>query len=60
MNARLLDTEEIAKYLHLSPRTISSWVWRRKIPYLKLGRSVRFDLGQIQEWLKAKMVGGNG
>jgi excisionase family DNA binding protein len=54
---KLLTKEEIAGYLHLSPRTIESWVWREKIPYIKIGRCVRFDLGQIQEWLKAKTRG---
>lgn len=52
-----LTPEEIAGYLQISPRTIESWVWRGKIPHIKIGRCVRFDLGQIQEWLKAKTVG---
>jgi len=61
-------TEDIIKEIHLNitkdieykyniPRTIESWVWKEKIPHIKLGRCVRFDLGQIQEWLKAKTVG---
>ncbi len=54
---RLLTTEEIAGYLQISPRTIESWVWRKKIPHIKIGRCVRFDLEQIQEWLKVKSVG---
>jgi len=53
----LLTKEEVAGYLQISPRTIESWVWRGKIPHIKIGRCVRFDLDQIQEWLKAKTRG---
>lgn len=54
---RLLTKEEIAGYLHLSPRTIESWVSRGRIPHIKLGRAVRFDVKAIQEWLKTKTRG---
>ncbi len=54
---RLLTITEIASYLRISPRTIESWVYKGKIPHIKLGRCVRFDVGQIQRWLKARTVG---
>jgi len=53
----LLTVEEVARYLHISPRTVESWVRTGKIPHIKLGSAVRFDLGQIQPWLKARTVG---
>ena len=51
---RLITVEELAKYLNLNPHTIYMWVEQRKIPFIKIGRMVRFDLIEIEEWLTSK------
>jgi len=52
MEKRFVGIEDLAKYLGLSKNTIYSWIWQRKIPYYKFGRSVRFDLKKIEIWTK--------
>ena len=38
MNAEYLRRQEAARYLSISPRTLSEWQQRRIIPYIKAGR----------------------
>jgi excisionase family DNA binding protein len=54
MEKRFFNVKEIATYLGLSEDTIRAWVKTGKIPFSKLGRSVRFDLRRIDQWLKKK------
>lgn len=42
--------EEIADYLNESPATVRDWVARRKIPYYKRGRRLRFKIEEIEKW----------
>lgn len=51
---RLITVEELAEYLNLNPHTIYLWVEQGKIPFIKIGRMVRFDLIEIEEWLASK------
>ena len=51
---RFLNVSEVAVYLGLSDDTIRCWVKNGKIPFSKLGKSVRFDLQRIEPWLKTK------
>ena len=39
----LLTLEEIATYLRVPRKTVYHWVSRNEIPYLKVGRHLRFD-----------------
>lgn len=41
-NGVLLTVEEMARELRVSPNTIYYWVHRKEIPYLKVGRHLRF------------------
>ena len=56
MEKRYLGINELAEYLGLSKGTIYSWVCYKKIPYLKFGRLVKFDLRAIDEWAKENTV----
>jgi excisionase family DNA binding protein len=56
---RFLGSQELAAYLDVSINTVRSWVWQRQIPYHKLGRLVKFDLEEIEPWLKSKRVENN-
>lgn len=40
---RLLDVDEAAQVLNVSPKTIYDWTYRRRLPVVKLfGRALRF------------------
>jgi excisionase family DNA binding protein len=56
MDRRFLTSREVAEYLGLSEPTIRAWVRMGKIPCYRLGRAVRFDLRQIETWVKKKAV----
>ena len=53
----LLTTEAVADLTGLSPETLAQWRSRRRgIPYLKIGRSVRYDLADVQAYLEGCRV----
>jgi excisionase family DNA binding protein len=37
---QLLDVGEVAEFLRLKPSTVRSWILKKRIPYVKLGRRV--------------------
>lgn len=47
----LLNRNQIAKFLGVSPRTISNMVRQRRIPVIKFGGSVRFDPVRVRKAL---------
>ena len=57
MEKRFIGTEEMAQYMDLSVNTIYSWVYAKKIPFFKMGRLVKFDLKEIENWMTGMRVG---
>ncbi len=50
---RLLDVNEAAAMLGLSPKTLYQWAYERRLPVVKLfGRALRFRLSVIQKLIK--------
>jgi len=41
---------EVAGYLSVSERTVRDWVYRRAIPYRKVGAALRFCPDTIERW----------
>ena len=52
----LLNKRQVADYLGLRVYTIDSWVSQKKIPFVKVGRCVRFRPEAIESWLKERTV----
>jgi excisionase family DNA binding protein len=51
---KLLNTNQLAELLQVKPSTIRAWVFKRKLPFLRVGaRAVRFDPHAIQKFLRA-------
>lgn len=40
---KLKSLDQAAEHLGLSVKCLRGWVWKRKIPYVKVGRSVRIS-----------------
>ena len=55
-NDRLLSCEELAQYLGISVWTIYQWINQRRVPYIKLGRLVKFRKVEIESWLASRHV----
>lgn len=49
----LLTKKELAKNLKISLRTVDR-LMTSGIPYIKIGKSVRFDFEAVMEWFKSK------
>lgn len=47
--AKLLNVEEFAAALGLSPRTIRQWIWMRRVPFIRVGRAIRFQPETVNE-----------
>lgn len=53
---QLLTVSEVALFLQLKPSTIYQWVSMRQIPYLQIGKNIRFRKRDLMEWLEAHTV----
>jgi excisionase family DNA binding protein len=53
---RLVDIRIVADYLDVAPDTVYTMVSSRRIPFVKVGRLLRFDLKAIDEWIKQKTI----
>jgi excisionase family DNA binding protein len=53
-----LNTRELAELLGVSVRTVATLRQRRAIPYVKLGRVVRFKRDAVEAALKSFTVEG--
>jgi excisionase family DNA binding protein len=51
---KLLTYHEVAILLHLSVRYIAKLVSLGQIPFIKIGRSVRFNPTQIDQWIERR------
>ena len=56
MEKRFLSIKQLAEYLGIAEGTVYVWVCHRKIPYVKVGRLVKFDMRKIEEWIEARTV----
>lgn len=52
----LLRKRELAEKLAISKRTLDIWMQKGRIPFLKVGRSVRFRLPDVLEKLNAYRI----
>jgi excisionase family DNA binding protein len=53
---RLLTVRQAAIYLATTPSTLYTKIWRRELPYIKLGRSVRFDIADLNTLIEGSRV----
>ena len=47
----LLSINEVARILAVSPATIRTWIHRKRIPYVKMGRRVGFHPDTIRTFI---------
>jgi len=52
----LLDVPQLAKCLGITVRHVRRLVSERRIPYIKVGRLVRFDPDDVATWLQGLRV----
>lgn len=54
---QLLDSVALADRLGITPRHVRRLVAERRIPFVKVGRFVRFDPEEVVSWLSQRTVG---
>lgn len=52
----LMKVDEAAKFLGIKRWTLYSWTAQRKIPFVKLGKFVRFRVSDLRAWVDKKIV----
>ncbi|MGB9628605.1 MAG: helix-turn-helix transcriptional regulator [Thermodesulfobacteriota bacterium] len=53
---RLITAKEASQYLSLSTDTIYRMASLRKLPYLKIGDRVLFDIKALDQWIEKRMI----
>jgi excisionase family DNA binding protein len=56
MSDALLDVDGLAAKLGVTVRFVRRLVEERRVPYLKIGRLVRFDPIEVEHWVSASRV----
>ena len=52
----LMDIDDVAERLAVSPRFVRRLVEERRITFLKIGRHVRFDRSDVERWIESQRV----
>ena len=52
LKTNILTTKELSEILKVKPKTLYQWAALGQIPSIKLNGALRFDLTDIQEWVK--------
>jgi len=48
----LLNRPQLAAKLNVTARTVATWDAQGKIPRILIGRTVRYHLGDVLDWLR--------
>jgi len=57
---KLINIDELSTLWSVPKATLYNWVNQRRLPYVKLGRSLRFDLIQLEEFRQQSTMGVAG
>ena len=53
---KLMNVEAAAERLATTERHVRELIYREEIPYLKVGRLVRFDADDLDAWLETRRI----
>ena len=56
----LLNVNQAAKELKISIHTLRSWIYQRRLPYVKLGRKCPFKQEDLEAFVNRSMVKAKG
>jgi excisionase family DNA binding protein len=49
----LITVQQAAYFLCVSVSTLYGWVWQRKIPFVKIGRALRFETVDLEKFVQS-------
>ncbi|MCB9094716.1 MAG: excisionase family DNA-binding protein [Halobacteriovoraceae bacterium] len=53
---KLLSISELCQYLNTKEGWVRMRVFQKSIPFLKVGFHIRFDINEIDEWIKKETI----
>jgi excisionase family DNA binding protein len=56
LSTQLLTIDQLAERLGITVRHVRRLVAERRLPYYKVGRLVRFDSAEIEQWLQTRRI----
>lgn len=56
MEKRLFNIKEVSDYTGIPINTLYAWANRKKIPYIKLNGSIKFEIHHIDKWIKKNTI----
>ena len=54
MVEELLSVQQVARVLGLSITTVYSWVYKGRLPFVKIGRRTLFRPSEIERWVSER------
>jgi excisionase family DNA binding protein len=56
----LMTRQEAARFLQVNAQTLASWACngRYKIPFMRVGRAIRYRRSDLESWLASRTVNG--
>ena len=48
-----VDTKAVADYLNINRQTVFAWISQKGLPAVRVGKSWRFKLSEIDSWLRS-------
>ena len=48
-----VDTKVVAEYLNINRQTVFAWISQKGLPAVRVGKSWRFRLSEIDAWLRS-------
>jgi excisionase family DNA binding protein len=56
VSQRLVDLREAAAHLGVSTRTLWRWLPKHSIRHLRIGKTIRFRVTDLREFVEARLV----
>lgn len=53
----MMTVQEVVELLGVHQQTIYEWVWKGKIPPIRIGARIKFDPHAIANWLRQGQLG---
>jgi excisionase family DNA binding protein len=53
---QLLTKKDVASVLRITVRGVDKMVIEKRIPYLKLGKMVRFNPTTLEKWMESRSI----
>ena len=56
---KLLTTDQAATHMNIKPQTLIIWrsTKRYPLPFIRVGRSIRYRVEDLDRWLESRTVG---